>query len=286
MPQHHFVPQFLLREWLDRGELNSFCWLDRTSKVIRGRVPAGKACSIENLNAFFNKSDTPETQFFTPSIDTPAAIAHKKILRSGVRSLSEKERDDWARFIVAFPVRTPEVLQTLGRVEFRKNVEAAFANPTDDVRAESIARAIVDREMPRLEHDTPINVAIDLASDESKHMAVKDMFWWTRHFRDGEIFIGDRPLLSTPRANWPCGFPLDDSDALIGLPISHNTVFFASPNRKNKLTMAFLRSTQIAFRVNTSTIERANKWIYALNLKHNTFIESRFAARQMPQSAA
>jgi hypothetical protein len=282
MAHHHYVPQFLLGEWLDRGQLTSYRWLKEARRVVRGRVAASKACGIENLNTFFNSDDAPETDFFTPVVDTPAAKAHRKLIERGVSALTPSDRLAWARFIVAFPVRTPETLRTLGPTQFRLAMEQAFSQPTDDARVEAVARAIVDREMPQLEHDAPLRVAVELASDPHKHFVVESMFWWTRSFKRGDIILGDRPLLSHPPSNWPCGIALNVPNVLIALPLSHDKVFFASPQREIRTRMARQHPGRIARLVNITTPQRAAEFVYAVGVSQRALIETEIEKRNKP----
>src|SRR5262249_47979896 len=63
------------------------------------------------------------TGFFTPVVDSPAAIALRVISKEGLSALTPAQRLDWARLLVSFGVRTPEALRDTGPNETR----AAFA---------------------------------------------------------------------------------------------------------------------------------------------------------------
>jgi hypothetical protein len=245
-------------------------------------VSASKACGIENLNTFVNSDDAPETDFFTPIVDSPAAKAHRKLLERGVSALTPSDRVAWARFIVAFPVRTPETLRKLGPAQFRSAMEQAFSQPTDHARVEAVARAIVDREMPQLEHDASLRVAVELASDLHKHFVVESMFWWIRSFKRGDIILGDRPLLSHPPSNWPSGIALNVPNVLIALPLSHDKVFFASPERQIKARMSCQHPGRIARLVNVTTLQSAAEFVYAVGMSQKALIETEIEKRNKP----
>ena len=75
---------------------------------------------------------------------------------------------------------------------------------------------------------------MELSTDPQKLATVEGMIWWIRRLSRPSILIGDRPLLTSPRAPCPCGILLDDPSCLIVLPIAPDAIFFASANRKTK----------------------------------------------------
>ena len=83
------------------------------------------------------------------------------------------------------------------------------------------------------------------------------MTWWLRRWSRPSILIGDRPLLTSPRAPYPCGIPLDDPSCLIVLPVAPNAVFFASANRKTKDKVRKMPLGKIACIVNEEMILRS-----------------------------
>jgi hypothetical protein len=117
------------------------------SKVIENpTATVVSSCQIRDLNSYFgmrgSNRDFPETAFFGPRVDTPAATA--------------QQRTDWARFTVSFAVRTPEALRQMGPEETRKAfalVEARVKGPPD---AERKVSALIQREMQKLERKFPL----------------------------------------------------------------------------------------------------------------------------------
>ena len=94
MARHHFVPLFLLRRWA----VNGISFEPSVGRVIENaRAIVASACQIKNLNTFFAvpaaQRDFPETQFFTPCVDTPAATALDVMLAKGVSALTEAGLD-------------------------------------------------------------------------------------------------------------------------------------------------------------------------------------------------
>jgi hypothetical protein len=103
------------------------------------------------MNAYFgvhaSQRDFPETGFFTPRVDTPAARTLQVMLKRGVRVLTREQRTDWARLLVSFGVRTPETLRDMGPRETKKAfalVEASVKGPPE---AERRVSAIIRKSM-------------------------------------------------------------------------------------------------------------------------------------------
>lgn len=92
MARHHYVPQFLLREWATNGRLTAYYFETASGKVIENaKAAVASACQIPDLNSYFgvhlSQRDFPETGFFTPCVDTPAAAALQVMLNKGVCAL-------------------------------------------------------------------------------------------------------------------------------------------------------------------------------------------------------
>ena len=112
MARHHYVPQFLLREWATNGRLVAYYFEAASSKLIENaKAAVASACQIPDLNTYFgvhvSQRDFPEAGFFAPRVDTPAATALQIILKKGVRTLRPEQRMDWARLLVSFAVERP-----------------------------------------------------------------------------------------------------------------------------------------------------------------------------------
>src|SRR5262245_65550490 len=125
MGRDDFVPQFLLERWASRGRFVAYYFEGAAGKVIEsGKAIVASACQISNLNTFYgddkSQRDAPETRFFTPQVDTPAATALQVMLVNGIKALTPKQRIDCARLLISFTVRTPESLREMQPDDARK----------------------------------------------------------------------------------------------------------------------------------------------------------------------
>jgi hypothetical protein len=114
MARHHFVPQHLLRRWACSGKFVAYYFEAAAGRVIENpKAVVASACQIADLNALSGvraaDRNFPETGFFTPIVDTPAARALDVIVAKGIRSLTGAQRVDWARLLVSFAVRTSKL---------------------------------------------------------------------------------------------------------------------------------------------------------------------------------
>jgi hypothetical protein len=187
--------------------------------IQNNKAAVASACQVADLNTFFGLPESqrhfPETNFFTPRVDTPAASALDVILKNGIRPLTTKQRFDWARLLVSFGVRTPETLQQMGPLEVTRAFELVEAAAKGLAQDEQKVTAHIQANMGRYKRNFPLNAAMELSTDPQKLTAVEAMTWWTRRWTRPAILIGDRPLLTSPRMRYPCGIPLDNPTCLI-----------------------------------------------------------------------
>jgi hypothetical protein len=261
MARHHFVPQFLLRNWATHGKIVAYHFEPGANRVIENpNALVASACQIRNLNTYFgvgtSQRDFAEVGFFTPRVDTPAAKALQVMLTHGVRFLTHQQREDWARLLISFGVRTPETLRDMGPAETRKAFKLVEASAKGPLDAERTVTAIINREMPKFTRNFPLNSAMDICTDPAKLAKLVHMQWWIRRWPQPTILIGDRPLLTYPRAPYPCGIPLDNRSLLVALPIAPDAVFFASAT-KTRHKMRTMALGRIALLVNEETIWRS-----------------------------
>jgi hypothetical protein len=279
MARHHYVPQFLLRQWATRGRFVSYYSEAASGRVIENaKATVVSACQIPDLNNYFgvhaSQRDFPETGFFTPRIDTPAATALQAMLKRGIRALTPEQRTDWARLLISFGVRTPETLRDMGPRETKKAFVLVEASAKGPPEAERRVSAMIEQSMPTFQRNFPLNIAMDLSTDPEKLAAVNAMTWWIRRWPQSVILIGDRPLLTFPRAPHPCGIPLNHPSCLIALPIAPNAVFFASANAKTKDKARKMTPSKLAFTVNEETIWRST-CVYASDKSLAVFVTTR-----------
>src|SRR5258705_7226672 len=73
--------------------------------------------------------------------------------------------------------------------------------------------------------------ATEYPLDPSKFNVIAAMEWWVERFDESRLLIGDQPWLVHPYRTRYGGFPLDNPDLIVGLPIAP-TAFFVAASRK------------------------------------------------------
>ena len=255
----------MLRRWATNGQLVSYDWNPRARRVVEHpRTSVVNAGQLRGLNALYGVprewQHAAEDQFFTPRVDTPADAALKSMLSGGVQMMTAAHREAWARFLVTFGLRTPETLREMGPTEFRRAMEIVWGLVPGSAKA---------GEMKSEERNIPLFIAMDLGNDPKHRETVLAMHWWLERFDRRAILIGDRPLLANAAMPYPCGIPLDDPNCLIVLPITPDTVFFASPKPGMR---RIVTSAELAKIVNEETIRCAKQYVYAFDTSLSAFI--------------
>jgi hypothetical protein len=282
--RHHFVPQFLLTRWATNGRVLAYRWIERIGRVVVSPTSVAECCQIEDLHAYFGLSresrNTPETDYFTPQIDTPAAGAHAAFLKGGVECLTPEQRTAWARFLLAFGVRTPETLRLMGPKHFRIAMASDLANPRAPVEIEARVNAAIADAMPRLARNVPLNIAMELSSDGRRIAAVRAMDWWLTNLDQGSAVLSDRPLLCDPSQNWPCGIGYDNPACTISIPIAPNVVFHAANDFRTRSRLSNMSSQEIRQCMNAASIDRAVEFIYANDRANDSFVRKKLAGHK------
>jgi hypothetical protein len=284
MARHHYVPQFLLRQWASGGQLLAYRWIEAAGKLVDSRVSVASACQIDDLHAFFGapagEREAPEREYFTPKVDTPASAALEIIVSGGVTGLSPPQRAAWARFLVAFGVRTPETLRVMGPTEWQKAMALAQTRgPRASAEVEAFFAKWLETNSRALERNKPLEIAMDLSSDPAKIVPVAQMEWWVRPFGKNALLIGDRPLLSSPPMRYPCGIPLKDPNGLVVLPIAPHLAFFATPNPKTIAKVNGMPLDSVARIINEETTWQAKEYVFAADASLAAFIAPRLEGK-------
>lgn len=117
--QHHFVPRFLLEEWAGADRrLTVFRWA--AGRLLDSRCSPKAVAKVQHLYSLNRSSPIPdvrlEKEFFGPKLDDLAAPIHRLLLAEGVASVSNEQRVDWSRFLLAQMIRVPATMALIRRL--------------------------------------------------------------------------------------------------------------------------------------------------------------------------
>jgi hypothetical protein len=240
-------------------------------------------CAISGLNDLRGVPPIAKHAFenyLTAKIDTPSAAIQEKILRTSMNSLTQRDRMVLAKFLIAFPLRNPNVLQLLAPAEAEKArrkvqtlgrgslEEHLFANLAIRLNAQ-----IYQRNWPRL-------AAKDLIEDPGYFQKVCEMRWRLRKLRQSRILIGDRPLLVDPKlTRWKGRVPLDNPRCRIALPLAPDAVFFAAYNTSILEQLESMSDERLANMLNEETIANCDYLVFASDTSLRHFAKRRLTLR-------
>jgi len=111
---HHFVPRFLLESWTSSVDhkLSAYRRIHQGALESKRRSPkaVAKVLGLYASRSFANKNYV-ETDYVTPVIDNPGALAYQILIASGISALTNVQRADWVRFVVALYFRGPDTMR-------------------------------------------------------------------------------------------------------------------------------------------------------------------------------
>lgn len=126
---HHFIPQFFLKEWEDEDSKIIRYFKNKKGEIIedkKNKKDIGYKKDLYKLNShtFFpiKDSHTLERNFFQQLDNDSALVKEKIIMDNGFNSLSENEKNTWSKFIHSLIERTPK------QIEFLKSESIRIGN--------------------------------------------------------------------------------------------------------------------------------------------------------------
>ena len=258
--RHHYVPQFLLRRWINAsGKLHTFAI--RNGGLVRSQLTPKYTGYEPGLyaiaaNVFGLSKDHIEKKLFAPIDDRAAKVLEKLERRERI---SEDEHIAWIFFLAAFLVRQPATLDFL-RAEGMDQVRCQLANRD---------AATLPKNWPTTEQwlDANFPGGLEAASLTAflprmiAHPQVMDAFtntkWWIREFEPStpKLLLSNMPIHTEN--------PLKDDNFSIRLPISPDRIFFGTRSADTEQFLARLPSTDLVERVNRTTLASSTGLIWA-----------------------
>ena len=280
MPNDHFVPKFLLRRWATNGNMVSYYWdLFREEVVESDKAGIDVNCAWPGLNDLRGVPPTKKQAFenyLTNEIDTPTAYILEKMLEVDVDSLTRSERIKWAKFLVALPLRTPEVLRLLGPAEALKALRKVQQFDDASLEERAWVNMVLRHNAGVYQRNWPIKIAMDLIETAEHFRKIFEMRWQRRRLREGSVLIGDKPLLINPKTTrWKLGFPLDSPRCRIALPLAPDAVFLAAFDESVLKELESLSDERLANMLNAETIAGCANFVFASDTSLAVFVKRR-----------
>ena len=283
--RHHYVPQFLLGPWAENNP-------DRKLEVFRLDLP--NISSSRHTPKYTGFDDdlyalTKEVvagmekqaieKKFLMSVDHRGSVARSKLESQGLKSLSDEERVDWARFLMSLRIRQPEIVHQLQKEAKEHLRKSLNENPEEydklitDGEPETLEEW-TESQYPRLIDNIGLSFFHELIDNPHYGNRILQMKWWIWDFSgvSYELLLSDHPCIFTSG--------IDDPNCVIALPISPKKAFIATQddNVANRLRQS--RTRELAVSLNESSVLQARVRIYArYQLPAMRFIENRMRMR-------
>ena len=260
---HHFVPQFLLRQWADPdGRVPHYRWVNGRA-VLSRRAP--EYIGYEP-NLYAAEHVPPEDRHlaersFFATIDDRAARIHARLVKREPFTFTTDERSYWAIFLAAANARTPDKVAGIRRMTEEVLRKQLNENPEEVERALGYKLPVSLFEWA--EKNMPHEVANIWLRNLMKYLTRKDHIQpymdmvWTVHepgTRHKEFLISDRPL-------WYFENP-DHPRFTVVMPLSPRVVFIAAKTDALAQKMARTASMKLVRLINESMFERAHERVY------------------------
>lgn len=278
--RHHYIPRFLLNCWADTTE-------DKRIEVFRldlQRFPSNRltpeyTAFEDNLYAL-SQSDVVgieqqsiETDFLQ-FIDNFAARVLQKITTTGLAGLTHKERCDWVVFLMSLRLRTPETVLRLNDEGPEYLIESLNEKPEEyslisETSDPATLAEFTEKYLPGLIENFGMMMIRRLITNPDIGDKILHMTWWLWNFREqkNHLLLSDRPCIFSSG--------IDDPDIVIALPIGPKKAFMATKTNRVADIIRRLHPKDLLMRMNESSLNQAEKRVYALDSSPYRFICNR-----------
>lgn len=278
--KHHYVPQFLLREWsetTDDGQVEVFR-LDlphipssRTTPKYTGYEVDLYALTREVI-AGMDKQAIEKR--FNRDVDNQGALVLQKLNSGGLRVLTIDDRVRWARFLMSLRIRQPDVVQMLrseGERHLRATLTAQQKQYEELLGLEDSLSLVkwTEEQYPGLIENIGLSFFHRIVDNPVVGEKILQMKWWLWDFSDvpHDLVLADHPCIFTSG--------LDDPGLIIALPISPRKAFMATQSVKAAEIMRRQSANELVKRINESSVRQGRVRIYARDKSHARFIRNR-----------
>ncbi|MGL9623281.1 DUF4238 domain-containing protein [Bradyrhizobium sp. U531] len=284
-PNHHYIPQFYLQEWVDAEtrQLVEFCRRYKGLVVARPTAPAGTGY----VPGLYKDRDAPKGQEYVieetlmSSIDNWAsrALQQFKTMGSLPGSLESQEALGWCRFLYSLIVRNPDHLEvirnklrTMDRAEILEYVRDDYLRirrPEDPESFGEYKEAFL-KSPPDID---PIKVLPVLMRSKRVFRVIASFKWHTMTMNTPKypLLTSDRPVIMTNG--------LVSDDAHIVMPIGPRRLFIATRNMQTFESMKQRNPNEFAKAINDRICLQARKFVYGLDKNQLRFVSNRLGKR-------
>lgn len=272
---HHYVPAFYLRGWEDSaGKLWEFKKGDRYF----GQSQKSAKATGYHRDLYSYATETPHRRNYSlesgvlKDLDERAAKVLRRLL-SGDRTLDPEARTDWARFLIAQLIRTPQDIAAHQRV-WNAGLACPPRSEEDWYQAERSAEdpetlAALYSDVPAHELDAARAEALRRSLTANRSISLlSGLSWRIRHLETARL-----PLMTSDRAvvlNHRLGQP----DGFLFLPLSPSVLFMADRGHAPGLSIFRHGSDNEVMRAcNRAVVTQAQQYVWASTDQHAGYVK-------------
>jgi hypothetical protein len=277
---HHYVPQFHLRNWEgDDRRITEWSRVPYSGQLTQRHVAVAGTAYVRGLYSLEHVSPAEvqkiETEVFG-QIETKAALALRRLTTEGPDAMSLEDRYWWTRYLQASLLRVPHVVQRM-RTEGRRLAREHLSGDDEEFLAakgsapERTLLEWAERHAPGTIENTGLRVLVRMLMNERVIDRIIHFDWMVRDVSQSRrpLLIGDDPFerigdLHKPRC-------------LISIPLTPRHVFFATDAADVVDHIASMSDRRIVNASNVSAASTAKRYVYGE-------AEGRFIDRYLPRT--
>ncbi len=261
---HHYVPQFYLRQWADPdGRIPSYRWLG--NRVAFSHIRSSKGTGFEP-DLYTQEHVAPEDRHkvetgFFKVLDDRAATIHARLMRREPFIFSAAERMDWSIFLAAANARTPDIVQHL-KTELTAALRTKLEEDPERIEQELgykppfTLTEWVEKNAPAQLSNFYLSMLLKFIVREDIIQRYMDMEWTVHEppSRHKELLTCDRPLWYYQRPEHP--------NFTVMMTLSPKTVFIGSSSPAQTQKFIDTAPMLLVRRVNESVFNKAQERVY------------------------
>lgn len=284
---HHYLPRFYLRRWLDPEIERVWEYSRPYREVIVRPKPPRATCKQDGLYSIAEEDDPAlreqvETQFMSP-LDDIAAKALSVIEVTRQRPGSSELCDGWVRFLMSQFYRAPK------RIAYLEARIREHENETTDEQESEYARVRRDSDPPTLRQLFQGND--DGLISRSRAILLRSIVdsvpIGTAILRMKWSLIGiDRPVHGLLTGDDPVTMSngLSGQRAFVTLPVAPNLLFIAANDRAVIESFRDQKAAAFEGAMNSAICQQADRFVIGHTPRQLRFVENRLGRTEPPQA--
>lgn len=287
--RHHFVPQFLIREWSSQNRRRSVVEFRLDLPGVPAFERSTKSVAFEDdlyaltreQVAGMSRQSIEET--FLRVVDNEAAVAMQTLRERGLRKMTREQRISWVRFLMSLRVRQPNLVTQLklgSSVELVRSLDAkpeeysALAKETDPTYLSDW----VEGHFPGLIENFGLSIFSALVDKKDVGDKLLKMRWWLWDFSGlrHQLVLSDHPCVFTAG--------IDAPDLIVVLLIGPTKAFLATRSQRASDGLRRQDRRRLLARINERSVSQAVARVFAMNESPRRFIANRVQTPRQPES--